>query len=105
MRHYGVLQHHAAGAQLQRFQYLPLVYMSGEDNGAGGAAVGGQLAQSFHTRHPGHGQIEQQDIGPQGAHHVQRFDPVFGFGDYFNLAVGLEHVAQANAHHGMIVSY
>ena len=76
---------------------------AGKDDGARARAVAGQFAQGIHARHPRHGEVEKQDIGPQRAHHVQRFHAIFGFGDDLHPAVGLQHVAQTNSNHGMIV--
>ena len=66
-------------------------------------AFAGELAQGIHARHLRHGEIEQQNVGPQRAHHVERFDTIFGFGDDLHLAVGLQHVAQPNSNDRMIV--
>ena len=63
----------------------------------------GEFAQGIHAGHLGHGEVEQQDIGLQRAHHVQRFNTVFRFGDDLHLAVGLQHITQPNSNYGMIV--
>ena len=103
MFHDGVFQYHATGAQLQRLQDLPLVDQPGQDDGAGRGGLGSEFAQGIHARHLWHGQVQQQDVGPVGAHHVERLDAVLGLRHDLHLGVGLQHVTQTDTHHRMIV--
>ena len=100
-----IFQDDATRSELQGLQDLPIVDEACQDDGAraGGRRFTRKLAQGIHARHLGHCQVEQQNIGPQRAHHVQGFNAVFRFGDDLHLTVGLQHIAQPNSDHGMIV--
>jgi hypothetical protein len=58
----GLLQDHAGGAEQQGLHDLRPVDGGREQDGAYARDANGRLAQDLQARHPGHGQIEQENV-------------------------------------------
>ncbi len=101
----GIFQHHAARAQLQRFDDLALFRRRGQQNHPHRSRVRrhAQVAQGFQTRMLGHGQIEQKNVGLQLPRQLHRFGAIRGFPQNLQVCLRLQQPPQTVAENRMVV--
>lgn len=98
-----VFENVAFGPHIERFVEEIFFAVDGQEDDGGVEFLFAQRARDSEAVHLRHVDVEDGDLGLERLNPLQRRLAVAGFGDDFELRVGLDHLPQSLAHNRMIV--
>ena len=98
------LQHVAGSARGQCREKVLLVVVHGQDEDARLRPGAGKLPGGLQASQPGHGDVEDGQIGLVGAGGFDGFGPVAGFGDNAEVGFALKDETDPPAYQNVVVS-
>jgi hypothetical protein len=101
---HGIFQQIAAGAGAQDLAHVDRVLVHAQGDHANVRIVGREAAGGFDAVELRHGDIHDDDIGPQAGGEFDGFAAVAGFAHNFEVGLGAQNHAEALPHYGVIVS-